>query len=66
MSKNTQERPTQKDSVPLAAAAIALKMNRERLLRRVQAGEIAGRQIDGRWFVDASELAARQREAVAV
>jgi excisionase family DNA binding protein len=31
-------------------------MNRERLLRRVQAGEITGEQVAGRWLIDAESL----------
>ena len=39
-------------------------MNRERLLRRVQAGEIRAEQVAGRWLIDARSLAEfiRQRQ----
>lgn len=46
--------------VPLGAASVRLRMNRERVLRRLQSGVIAGAQIGGRWFVDRAELPAEQ------
>lgn len=43
--------------IPLASAAVAMRMNRERLLRRIQAGEVAGFQDEkGRWFVDPAAM----------
>jgi hypothetical protein len=42
--------------VPLAEASVRLRMNRERLLRRIQSGAIAGRQVDGLWFVERAAL----------
>ena len=37
--------------VPLSDAALLLRMNRERVLRRLQDGRLDGQQIAGRWFV---------------
>jgi hypothetical protein len=42
--------------VPLAEAATRLGMNRERIIRRIQDGEIEGGQVAGRWFVERSAL----------
>lgn len=44
---------------PLSEAALALQMNRERVLRRVQNGELPGMRIGGRWFIPRSALPAR-------
>jgi hypothetical protein len=44
------------DLVPLGEASRRLGMNRERVLRRLQDGKLAGRQILGRWFVERSCL----------
>jgi hypothetical protein len=37
--------------VPLTQAAIAWKITRERLTRRVMTGAVEGEMRDGRWFV---------------
>lgn len=42
--------------VPLAEAAMRLHMTRERALRRVMAGKLPGRQVDGFWFVESNAL----------
>lgn len=51
----TMTRPTR---VPLAEAALAFRLTRERLLRRVMRGEIPGMLIEGRWFIEATALPA--------
>ena len=57
MTRDAELQPTpETERVPLATAALRLAMNRERLLRRIQSGEIRGEQVDGRWFVDAREV----------
>lgn len=43
--------------IPLNAAAHLARMNRERLLRRVQDGVVPGQFIDGRWYVERAALA---------
>lgn len=45
--------------VSLSEAAGRLRMNREKVLRRLQDGTIRGEQILGRWFVHRSELPQR-------
>lgn len=52
------------DKLTTAIACQRAGMNRERLLRRVQAGEIRAEQVAGRWLIDARSLAEfiRQRE----
>jgi hypothetical protein len=45
--------------VPASEAAFALKMGRERLIRRIQSGEIKGKHHNGLWLVAESELARR-------
>lgn len=47
--------------VMLGEAALRLRMSRERLLRKIQLGDIAGQLVAGRWLV--SEMAVREREA---
>lgn len=44
------------DRVPLSAAALRLRLNREQLIRRIQRGEIAGGQEGGKWFVERTEV----------
>lgn len=41
---------------PLSEAALSLRMNRERVLRRVMDGTIPGRKIGDRWYVDTSAI----------
>lgn len=53
--------------VPVSPAATRLRMTREKLIRRIQLGAIAGGQDEsGRWYVDreALERAARGRSGV--
>lgn len=42
--------------VPISEAALRLRMSRERLIRAIQSGTIAGRQIAGRWHADGEAL----------
>lgn len=42
--------------VPLAEAAMRLRVSRERALRRVLSGALPGRQVDGKWFVERDAL----------
>ncbi len=43
--------------MPLASACIRAGLNREKLLRRVQQGEVKARQEpNGRWMVDVASL----------
>jgi hypothetical protein len=44
--------------IPLAEAALALRLTRERVLRRIQTGTIQGGQEHGKWFVDRAALEA--------
>ena len=37
--------------VSLSDAALLLRMNRERVLRRLQDGRLDGQQLAGRWFI---------------
>lgn len=43
--------------VPLSTAAYQLKMSYGRVWRLVVMGDLAGRQIGGRWFVEREGLA---------
>jgi hypothetical protein len=52
--------PEHGEATELLPASIASQMaslSRERLLRRVQAGEIGGSFIHGRWMIDRASLA---------
>ena len=42
--------------VPLGEGARLLKMNRDKVVRRIQDGTLRGQQIFGRWFVHRSAL----------
>ena len=44
------------DLIPLSQGALEARLNRERLLRLVQAGRIAGQQIAGRWLISRASL----------
>jgi hypothetical protein len=43
--------------ISTSEAAQKAGMSRERLVRKVQVGEIRGENIAGRWFVDPASLA---------
>lgn len=47
--------------VPLTIAAMRRRESRERTLRRVQTGEIAGENVNGRWYVHAADAAPREQ-----
>ena len=42
--------------VSLSDAALLLRMNRERVLRRLQDGRLDGQQVAGRWFVSRNSI----------
>jgi excisionase family DNA binding protein len=44
------------DLITSSEAAAVARMNRERLVRRIQSGELAGQNIGGRWFVRRDSL----------
>ena len=44
------------DLITSSEAAQVAQMNRERLVRRIQAGELVGENIAGRWFVRRDSL----------
>lgn len=44
------------EMVPVAEAAVALQLNREQLIRRIQRGQIAGGRTLGRWYVQREAL----------
>jgi len=44
------------EKVTTTEAAQQARMSRERLLRRVQAGEIDGQLVAGRWLIDSASL----------
>ena len=46
---------TTEEFLPLSRAAVLHRMSRERLLRRVQSGDVRGEMRDGRWYVAAPE-----------
>lgn len=52
-----------KDSelTPVANAAVKLRLTREQVVRRIQLGQIEGRQVAGRWFVEVRALATAER-----
>jgi histone H3/H4 len=43
--------------IPAAEGALQAGMSREQLIRRVQRREVRGALQDGRWFVDARDVA---------
>ncbi len=45
--------------VPASEAARHLRMSRERVVRMVQSGALAGQQIAGRWLVAGAALPGR-------
>ena len=54
MAKDRKEN----ERVPATEAALVLSMNRERLIRRIQLGQIRGGKYLGHWFVDRDALEA--------
>lgn len=44
------------EKLTTATACQLAGMNREKLIRRVQAGEICGEQVAGRWLIDPKSL----------
>jgi hypothetical protein len=42
--------------VSLSDATLLLRMNRERVLRRLQDGRLDGQQVAGRWFVSRNSI----------
>lgn len=57
----------QRKRVHVTIAAVRLRMSRERVIRHVQMGKLAGGRDDSGWYVDAQALerAVREREATA-
>ena len=51
------------EKLPTSVACQRAGMNRERLLRRVQAGEIDAVQVAGRYLIDADSLTAFLRRS---
>ena len=52
--------------VPIAEAALALRMTRERVLRRIQTGELAGAQLGGKWFAEQRAVDALREQCQAL
>lgn len=50
------------EQIPIADAAMQLRMSRERVVRLIQTGGIDGARINGRWYVDRTALAAREAQ----
>lgn len=55
---------TREEMVPLAEAAVKLRLNREQLLRRIQQGSIVGGKSLGYWYVERGALEQAAQRAV--
>jgi hypothetical protein len=57
---------SQDQIVPASEASVQLRLSRERLIRRIQTGEIAGGRTDaGQWYVERSALPSGDEQAAA-